>query len=79
MKTLATIALALLLSGCMGNTRGGYQYNPALAQALANISSQWQGRMQHQQMLNMQQQLYNQRQQVRPVQCFNLGGVVQCQ
>ncbi|MGI9490657.1 MAG: hypothetical protein ACR2RF_33145 [Geminicoccaceae bacterium] len=78
MKTLATIALALLLSGCMGNG-AGYQYNPALAQALANVSNQWQGRMQYQQMLNMQQQIYNQRQQVRPVQCFNLGGVVQCQ
>jgi len=78
MKTLAIITLALSLTGCMGNTNGG-GYNPALAQALANIGQQWQGRMQHQQMLNMQQQIYNQKQRQRPIQCFNLGGVIQCQ
>ena len=77
MKTLATIALALTLTGCMGNNGGGY--NPALAQALGNISNQWQGRVNHQQMLNMQQEIYNQKQRQRPIQCFNLGGVIQCQ
>ena len=78
MKTLATLAIVAALAGCMGNTNGG-GYNPALAQALANIGQQWQGRMQHQQMLNMQQQIYNQKQRQRPIQCFNLGGMIQCQ
>jgi len=78
MKILATLAIVAALAGCMGNTNGG-GYNPALAQALANIGNQWQGRMQHQQMLNMQQQIYNQQQRQRPIQCFNLGGVIQCQ
>ena len=70
MKILAALAIVAALAGCMGNTNGG-GYNPALAQALANIGNQWQGRIQHQQMLNMQQQLYNQ-QQRQTTRCSTL-------
>jgi len=86
MKTLATLAIMAVLAGCTQAQRDAWNQpmDPAALQGLAIISQNFQQQMYQNQMLNLQrQQLYNtQRAQQaarRPIQCFNLGGVIQCQ
>jgi len=86
MKILATLAIVAALAGCTQSQRDAWNQpmTPQQTQALGMVANQWQNQMYQNQMLNLQrQQLYN-AQRAQPAvrlrtQCFNLGGVIQCQ